>query len=267
MCHLVLELTQDEIRQIDACGLHHLLYMPDITHNRGLLTTLLERWHSEHNIFHLPTGEISMTLKDVQRILHILMTGELVQYDYQDLGGTKACRVVFSDEIIDIGEIRWEDMIMYYKTLLVILGGLMCGFIYPNIRSQGFVGWDGILQSMMQHQTFYAWGVCTFSHLYHDLHHVVHDENASLSTGCTLLQVQCREHIVVTRPIHHRVRGDGQYFVYLYTGILTQLKLGKMEYWRWVLDSMETIIWRPYIECDPWLEDARALPLIFRVGT
>lgn len=82
MRHLVPELSQVEVRCIDACGLCHLLYMASITHNRGLLTTLVERWHSELNTFHLPTGEIGVTLEDVYRILCIPITGELVQYDY-----------------------------------------------------------------------------------------------------------------------------------------------------------------------------------------
>lgn len=65
MRHLVSELTQDEIRHIDACGLCHFLYMPNITHNRDLLTTLAERWHSKYSTFLLPTSEINITLKDV----------------------------------------------------------------------------------------------------------------------------------------------------------------------------------------------------------
>lgn len=123
------------MRHIDACGLHHLLYMPDITHNMGLLTTLAKRWHSEHNTFHLPMGEISVMLEDVYRILHILVTSELVQYDFQDHGGTEACKDIFGDESIGRGEIRWEDMIMYYETLPVILAGLIGGFICLDRRS------------------------------------------------------------------------------------------------------------------------------------
>ncbi|XP_059076277.1 protein MAIN-LIKE 1-like [Cryptomeria japonica] len=160
MCHLVSELSQDAVRHIDACSLRHLLYMPDIMHNRGLLTTLAERWHNEYNTFHLPTGEISITLEDVYRILHIHFTGELVQYDYHDLRSIEACKEVFGDESIDGGEIRWEDMIMHYETLPVILASLIGGFIYPDRRSQGFVvGWGNILQSMMEHCTRYAWGI------------------------------------------------------------------------------------------------------------
>lgn len=107
--------------------------MPKITHNRGLLTELAKRWHSEHNTFHLPSSEISVTLEDVYRILHILVIGELVQYDFEDRIGTKACRAVFADDIIGRGGIRLEDMVMYYEALLMILAGLIGGFIYPDM--------------------------------------------------------------------------------------------------------------------------------------
>lgn len=109
--------------------------MLDITHNRGLLTPLAKRWHSEHNMFHLPIGEISVTVEDVYRILHIYVIGDLVQYDYQDLGGIEVCRAVFGDESIDGREIRWEDMIMHYEALPVILTSLIGGFICPDRRS------------------------------------------------------------------------------------------------------------------------------------
>lgn len=82
MRHLVPELSQVEVRHIDACGLRHLLYMPNIIHNRGLLIALAERWHNEHNKFHLPNGEISVTLEDVYKIVCISVIGEFVQYDY-----------------------------------------------------------------------------------------------------------------------------------------------------------------------------------------
>lgn len=74
------------------------------------------------------------------------MIGDLVQYDFQNLVGTEACRAIFGDESIFEGDIRWEDMIMYYETLPIILAGLIGGFICPNRRSQGFIiGWGDII--------------------------------------------------------------------------------------------------------------------------
>lgn len=88
MRHLIPDLDTATVRHIDVCGLRHLLYMPEIRINKGLLTILIERWHSDHNSLHLPTREISVTLEDVYRILCIPITSELVQYDHHEMGGT-----------------------------------------------------------------------------------------------------------------------------------------------------------------------------------
>lgn len=56
----------------------------------GLLKTLAERWHSEHNTFHFSTSEITVTHEDVYRILRIPVVGELVLYDAHEQGRTDA---------------------------------------------------------------------------------------------------------------------------------------------------------------------------------
>ena len=52
--------------------------MPHIHANHGFLIALAERWHSEHNTFHLLTGEASITLEDVYFILRLPCHGEMV---------------------------------------------------------------------------------------------------------------------------------------------------------------------------------------------
>lgn len=39
--------------------------------------------------------------------------------------------------------------------------------------------------------------------------------------------------------------------------------LGKLEFWRRALDDLDTVIWRPYLECEPWEDDVEALPYVF----
>ncbi|XP_059066342.1 protein MAINTENANCE OF MERISTEMS-like [Cryptomeria japonica] len=194
------------IMHIEACGLRHLLYMLEVKTNRGLLTAFTERWYTDHNSFHLSNGEISVTLEDVYMILHIPITGELVQYDHHEMGGTTTLRKVFDDEMIDGSKVRWEDMLMYYEPLTSILADLIGGFSCPDRISCGIsVGWGCILLRMMQHRTRYAWGVCMLAHSYHDLYQGVYDGAASLASSVTLLQIWCWEHIDVTRPIHDQV--------------------------------------------------------------
>lgn len=76
-------------------GLRHVLYVPEFRANMDLLTALAERWHSETCTFHLPMGEMTVTLEDVYRILHIPIDGELIPYDRD--GDREALRRVFQD--------------------------------------------------------------------------------------------------------------------------------------------------------------------------
>lgn len=155
----------------------------------ALLIVLVERWHSNHNTFHLPTGEITVTPKDVYRILWIPISGDLVQYDVEEKGGTMALREVFANPKLIGYSVAWQDMDKY-APLPSVVAGLIGDFLYPDTRSHGFsVGWGRILQKMVWYRTRYAWGVCVLAHLYHELHQVVYDEAVSLAVGGTLLQI------------------------------------------------------------------------------
>ena len=84
--------------------------MPELRSNRALLTTLAERWHSETSSFHLPTGEATVTLEDVWRILRIPIHGEHVVYD--PASGRATLHRLFDYGDVELGiqdyEIRWD---------------------------------------------------------------------------------------------------------------------------------------------------------------
>jgi len=48
--------------------------------DKDLITTFVERWHRDTNSFHLPVGEMTITLDDVSSILHILIEGQFPTY-------------------------------------------------------------------------------------------------------------------------------------------------------------------------------------------
>ena len=122
-------LTESDRVLIAACGLHHALYWPLIRANRGLMTAIVERWHSETSTFHLPIGEITITLEDVYRILRLPITRELVQYDQH--GGIEVCQDIFSDDELDEDEISWSFMLETYEPLPIVLTGMIARRICP----------------------------------------------------------------------------------------------------------------------------------------
>lgn len=81
-------------------------------------------------------------------------------------------------------------MVDQYALLPSMLAGFIGGFICPNRRSHGFlIGWSCILEEMVGQRMIYAWEIFVLAHLYHDLHQVVYDEVASLSTWVILLHI------------------------------------------------------------------------------
>ncbi|KAH1193372.1 Protein MAIN-LIKE 1 [Glycine max] len=62
---------------VAAIGLSPLIDCSVIIDNPGLISAFVERWHSETSTFHLPVGELTITLDDVSLILHLPITSAL----------------------------------------------------------------------------------------------------------------------------------------------------------------------------------------------
>ena len=46
-----------------------------VTSDPELISAFVERWHSETSTFHLPVGELTITLDDVSSLLHLPISG------------------------------------------------------------------------------------------------------------------------------------------------------------------------------------------------
>lgn len=66
---------------IRASGLHPLLKTNYGQVDHGLLIAFSERWHVETSSFHLPIGEMTITLDDVSCLLHIPIDGHLLFHE------------------------------------------------------------------------------------------------------------------------------------------------------------------------------------------
>jgi hypothetical protein len=62
---------------VEDAGLAPLLRCSYNIVDKGLLTAFTERWHRETSSFHLPVGEMTITLDDVSSILHLPIRGSL----------------------------------------------------------------------------------------------------------------------------------------------------------------------------------------------
>jgi hypothetical protein len=66
---------------VEGSGLHHLIYTGYSTVTHATIPTLCERWHTETISFHLPVGEMTITLYDVHNLLHIPIHGRMLDHD------------------------------------------------------------------------------------------------------------------------------------------------------------------------------------------
>ncbi|KAH1265938.1 Protein MAIN-LIKE 1 [Glycine max] len=62
-------------RLVVATGLSPLIECSVVTGDPGLISIFVERWHRETNTFHLPVGELTITLDDVSSLLHLPISG------------------------------------------------------------------------------------------------------------------------------------------------------------------------------------------------
>ena len=49
--------------------------------DRGLISAFLERWHKETSSFHLPVGEVTITLDDVALLLYLPIIGAFHSFE------------------------------------------------------------------------------------------------------------------------------------------------------------------------------------------
>ena len=60
---------------VASTGLSPLIACSVDTGDRRLISSFVERWHGETSSFHLPVGEVTITLDDVASLLHLPIVG------------------------------------------------------------------------------------------------------------------------------------------------------------------------------------------------
>ena len=59
-------------------GLHDVVCVGRMQYDRALVTAMVERWRPGTHCFHLPFGEVTITLQDVQVLFGLRIDGDAV---------------------------------------------------------------------------------------------------------------------------------------------------------------------------------------------
>ncbi|XP_006575853.1 protein MAINTENANCE OF MERISTEMS-like [Glycine max] len=195
-------------------GLSPLIACSVDTGDRGLLSSFVERWHRETSSFHLPVGELTITLDDISSLLHLPVVGDL--HAFQPLHVDDAVQVLVNllmvsaesvraetaqcrgpyvrlQWVCDIYERRcqashWTAAARAY--LLHVLGCIL--FANKSATNVHVVYLEALRDLSMTGR--YAWGVAALVHMYDQLNDASISHNRQLGGYITLLPCWIYEH-------------------------------------------------------------------------
>ncbi|KAH1213693.1 Protein MAINTENANCE OF MERISTEMS [Glycine max] len=164
---------------VAGTGLSPLIGCSVVIGDPGLISAFTERWHRETNTFHLPVGELTITLDDVACLLHLPITGALHRFEPQVVDEV----VLLMTELLEVSsqEARAETSSTYVH--VVHLGAF---------RDLGQSGG-------------YAWGVAVLVHMYDQLIEASQTPTRQMGGYLTLLQCWIYEYF---GSVHQCVTDD-----------------------------------------------------------
>ncbi|XP_006593241.1 protein MAIN-LIKE 1-like [Glycine max] len=149
---------------VTATGLSPLIACSVDTGDQGVISAFMERWHKETSSFHLPVGELTITLDDVASLLHLPIIGTF--HSFEPLHVDEA--VLMLVELLEVSgeEARAEKNVM--------------GHTYTYRGYEIFIRGDS---------GSYAWGAAALVHMYDHLNNACKSDGRQLAGYITLLQI------------------------------------------------------------------------------
>ncbi|XP_040862749.1 protein MAIN-LIKE 2-like [Glycine max] len=164
-----------------------------ITGDLGLISAFVERWHAETSTFHLPVGELMITLDDVSSLLHLPITSAL--HSFHALS-TEEARFL----LIKLLEVSAEEA--RAETALTRGAYVRLGWSATYVHVVHLDAFRDLAQS-----GGYAWKVAALVHMYDQLDEACRTTTRQLAGYLTLLQRWIYEHF----PSVHQCVTDDTY--------------------------------------------------------
>ena len=199
---------------VQRSGLALLISCSHRVASRSMLSAFCERWQPETTTFHLPFGEMTITLNDVASILHIPITGSMISFsqplrvddvnallvellgttDVEASRETEQCRspsvrlLWLRENFLTITYVSSDDDIEFATQafLLHLVGCTL--FVDKSATSVGVVYLELFRDLSMVGS--YAWGVSCLAFMYKQLTTATRFEVRQLGGYLTLLQVR-----------------------------------------------------------------------------
>ncbi|KAH1215425.1 Protein MAIN-LIKE 1 [Glycine max] len=197
---------------VAATGLSPLIDCSVITGDPGLISAFVERWHSETSTFHLPVGELTITLDDVSSILHLSITGAL--HSFHALSTEEARFLLTKLLEVSAEEARAETTLTcgaYARRLIVAARDYLLHLVGCTLFANKSATYVHVVHldafRDLARSSGYAWGVAALVHIYDQLDEACRTTTRQLAGYLTLLQCWIYEHF----PSVHQCVTDDTY--------------------------------------------------------
>uniref|UniRef100_A0A2P2IP27 Serine/threonine-protein phosphatase 7 long form homolog n=1 Tax=Rhizophora mucronata TaxID=61149 RepID=A0A2P2IP27_RHIMU len=266
------KLTAKQNELVEKAGFRHFIKIGAFSLDNQLISALVERWRKETNTFHLPVGELTITLNEVGIILGLPVDGEpVLGVAVKDSSTDLTCERLLgktpssNDRRGGSVKLSWlkesfshcpenasiEDVEKYTRAyLLYLVGSTMFsttgGNTVPVMYLPLFEDFDKAGK--------YAWGAAALAFLYRALGNATSKSQSTISGCLTLLQCWSYSHINIGRP---KLSQDSTNDVFPLALRWKQKQIGQrakcnLVQYRKALDSLQPcdVDWLPYQNAD-----------------
>ncbi|XP_057248236.1 protein MAINTENANCE OF MERISTEMS-like [Beta vulgaris subsp. vulgaris] len=255
---------------VKSTGLGHLRECMFPHHNAPLISAFVERWHPETNSFHLPFGEMTITLHDVSLILGLPINGVAINHPMQQKESRNSLFSFVGKLLnIDTKEIEFEHahggikLSKIRETLMdpknkYDVDDIARGFLVTLLGSTIFIDKTvdrtstllfPLVRDLVSVKS-YSWASAALAYLYRELGKATRAETKQLAGSSTLLEVWIYEHFPMFRPMTNSnyLPGEHPRAMKWDAQTPTPILLSTLQQHRWRLDDMtaQEVIWVPY---------------------
>jgi hypothetical protein len=184
-----------------------------------LITALVERWRQETHTFHLPVGECTITLQDVQVLLGLSVEGKAVTINTthtdlkqlcvellgrapadSDWKGSKLKMSWIKENFFPIPDHIADDVVreQYARAYLLLVIG---GCLFPDNSGSYLYASFLLLLRELNEVSEYSWGSATLAWLYRQLCRASRSGATDIWGPVILVQLWAYERITFTRPV------------------------------------------------------------------
>ncbi|XP_019246455.1 PREDICTED: serine/threonine-protein phosphatase 7 long form homolog [Nicotiana attenuata] len=185
------------VRRLQDTGFYKIIEIGRLQFDWALITTMIERWRPETHTFHLPIGEATITLEDVEVLFRLTVDGLPWLTGFQPaeetlLSGFSRSQLTPVQQHLEARDAEITDdsppevIDRYTRLLLLMFGGVLFPNTSENLVSLKFLHHLERLDDLPG----YSWGAAVLGYLYKQMCRACMGTQRDIAGFLSLLQMK-----------------------------------------------------------------------------